>query len=115
MSKGGGGIFGGLSHLDVTLQKATEPVSRYVDPFLAQAQHVVSNWMYEAFHPKAPEVPRAANLGANAADGSGGTAKAASTPVAGGTGSGVKDLVTLPPNTPEGDRMRLGQNTLLGN
>lgn len=121
---GGGGIFGAIASLDKQIQSLTDPINRYIDPLATQGHRVVSDKLNDAFNPKQMGTP--ANTGAQrTADQNAATnrAVAATAAAGGGTGAGAKDMVTLPPNTPEGDRMRLSKmaaiagstNTLLGN
>ena len=111
---GGGNFFGSLSSALQDLNMTLDPVMRYVDPIGSFAVRETDKTMVKLFNPKMPDMPtgggtlltdKAGSSNARA----GGASSGAST-----TGGGAKDMVTAPPNTPEGNKMRFGQTTFLG-
>ena len=100
-----------------TLQSAEE----WIDPALAFARKYIEK--ITGLPLTAKEAPKAQQMAAPAATNapdSGTQARAQASTAGGGPGTGAPYMATNPPNTPEGDRMRLPQSapfdkaTLLG-
>jgi hypothetical protein len=113
-----GGIFGAIANMEQNIRDEISPVAKVLDPignFVVNTTNDFTNkpWLdlrnasrqgQQVPQAPAPVDPSQAST-ANAPKASSGASV---------SGGGAKDMATMPPNTPEGNRMRFGQTTLLG-
>jgi len=113
-----GGVFGAIANMEQNIRDKVSPVAKVLDPSGTFLTRENNNWINKPWlnlrnaaqrdqlpPSKAPIEPSQAGT-ANAPKASSGASTSG--------GGGARDMVTSPPNTPEGNKMRFGQTTLLG-
>lgn len=111
-----GGIFGAIANMEQNARDKIDPVMKVLDPV---SRHVINenndfiNKPWLKMRNSAPgEAPKSL-LSPGSSEGNSAKASKATSGASTG-GGGARDMATMPPSTPEGARMRLGQPSLLG-
>lgn len=115
----GGNIFAGIAGIAKKAQDIVEPITSITNPIDTKINYAAIKAVNTVFAPQAPSVNIPQKTVAP-------TQAQAPTPLqqdntpksavgaAQGPSGGAASLITNPPRTPEGDRMRLSNQTLLG-